>query len=422
MKNSFLFAILIFCSSLPTFANAKMFGGVGKEHFYKESSVAGNYEGALNILLYNTASGFWGNGLSAPDFEVKINGINVARIIQNNPSILRSLIEKNQEIRYLKIFLPNGIYKISIYLGPESRREEKLSFEVYIKATKEISVVSRDLIVVAGGDISKTIGGLATRQVAEINEINYKNLVSSMSVMAQSFFENDIEAEKKWREDEQKAEQEKARQREQAIAERERLKSEERKIRAEKEAKAKNDAEKLESEKVAEAERRQREIELAKKKIEEYEAKKIELEDDKTCKSFGAKIDTPPYISCRVSLIVARKEQKERELAIKGLDEKINSLQRQLVQQEADRAQEFAKRESQRQLEVLRLQQQIAEERGRQEQAMREQRAERAFAAAAGLLQSQQNFAQPSQSPFHNYNINGRNWNCSTIGNITNCN
>lgn len=374
------------------FANSKTIGSAAEDVVYRAVDGVKPLYGVLNIAIYNSSYTSDKEISVADKYGVRINDYLVSVIRQDNSTIKSGV----GIFSYLRIELPNGIYRVQISKPEILSSSEMNSFDVIIKESKELSVVVRNEIPRAVSNL--LIRGFSFVPSAEVYEKEYARLILSAEVNALDV-KNSFAAQK------EKKDAEKIRH---AAEMREfSLKAREEEARRES---AKNMA------KIEEQKERER-AELAKKKEQEQ----LEAEDDKTCKSFGAKSGTQPYIACRVSLINSRNERVEQQTANKLLEDKLESLRTEMSKQESRRSLEAARAEVQRQESEAAQQQRWNEEKARRDKALRYEQAQRAFEAAAAMSQTQPAGQSGSSFPFQNYNINGRMWNCNTIGNITNC-
>jgi hypothetical protein len=401
--------VIFFIVIVAPNVSAQTLGNIYNDTLYKTIKNSNNYDGVFNLLIYSSIRENEREIILAPDYEIKINDVSIAKINQKFSSLAMQgsiLSSSKGELKYLKITLPNGQYKISAYKNTFFDSSLKFEFDLIVRKDKEIFVIAREDYPKLVNEIPDQLGELVTKPSEEFNQKNYQQLLKVTEANASLFFQAEISLRNKKLEEDRLVELDMQRYRDQAKKEFE-------------EKEQRN--EKLEADRKAAAVIRQLENEVAKRQAEEEENKKFEFEDDKTCKAVGAKVDTQPYISCRVSLIIARKEQKDRAIAMKTLEDKIELLQKQLARQEAERSIEADRAESQRKEEITILQRQLTEGRRAQERTQRLDQAERAFAAAAALSQPQQIVPQTNSSPFQSYNINGKHLNCNTIGNLTNC-
>jgi len=378
----------------PNLVCARTIGSVSEDAQYRAVDGVKPLYGFLSIAIYNSSYTSDREISAASKYDVKINDYLISTIRQDSNAVKSGV----GNFSYLRVELPNGHYKVQISKPDVFSSSDMNSFEVIVKESKEISVVVRNEIPKVVPNV--LIRGFSAIPSAEVFDKQYEKLVNSAEASALEVRDSFIaqtqkrEAEKNRHAAEMKVFAMKAREEE--------ARREESKVNAN-----------IEAQKEEEKER----LELAKKKEQE----RLEAEDDKTCKSFGAKSGTHPYMACRVSLINSRNERVERQAAIKQLENKLESLQGEIAKQESRRSFEAARLEQQRQESEAIQQQRWNEEKARRDKALRLEQAQRAFEAAAAMSQTQPSGQTGGNFPFQNYNINGRMWNCNTIGNITNC-
>jgi hypothetical protein len=106
-------------------------------------------------------------------------------------------------------------------------------------------------------------------------------------------------------------------------------------------------------------------------------------EHDATCKSFGAKFGTDPYIACRIALSKSLQEQVERE-KLRAIAE---SSRQQELKQQFQRDLESQRSEDKRAFENSISNKRLAEEQQKRDRIERLEYAQKAFEAAARLSQ-----------------------------------
>jgi chemotaxis protein histidine kinase CheA len=386
------FLILGFLISCSSSLIAKTIGSPSEDTQYRSLEDARPLYGVLSVAVYNSSYSSDKEISAAENYDVKINDYLVSKIRQDS-KIIKSGVGN---FSYLRIELPNGVYKVQISKNDFFATAAMNSFEVIIKESKELSVVVRNEIPRAVPSI--VVRGFSAAPTADIFPEEYEKLTREAEIVA-------VQSKNKFSAEKEKKDAEKAQHAAQM-----RVFS----LKAREEEDSREKAKAVAS---AEAQKEKEKADLAKKQEQE----KLEAEDDKTCKSFGAKSGTHPYIVCRVSLINSRNERSERQAANKQLEEKLESLQTELAKQESRRSFEAERAEQQRLDSEAALQKRWNEEKARRDKALRLEQAQRAFEAAAAMSQPQPAGQSGGNFPFQNYNINGRMWNCNTIGNITNC-
>jgi len=136
-------------------------------------------------------------------------------------------------------------------------------------------------------------------------------------------------------------------------------------------------------------------------------------EDDKTCKSYGAKRGSQAYVQCRLTL----KARKEDALAAQARAEAFAEDQRQLAQRRLDAEQQARNVEATAQRAAADAQTRLLEEDRRRRQG------EALLGLSAALLGGGGNGAGVTDQTrgTHTYIMNGRTVTCTTAGTVTNC-
>ena len=399
-----LIAFLLIFISISS--DGKVIGDISDDYKYQPYKSDKEYYGLLNLLVLNkNISTYNVTFYSSPYIQININDLKIATV--DAVGIFGS------NMNYLQLPLPNGNYSISIYTtnawGGFARK--MMDFEVVVKKDQSLSVMvykeadaDYDISARPLGYPTK-VGNYTVIPKAKIFDDAYSTLQNQSLSGAVEFAQKAIE-EKLKAEEEVKLRLTKAREVDEnkeriakELRESERVKSET-KIALENERIAKEAAQENERKK--------------------NEADKLAKEDDETCKSYGAKVGSQPYITCRIALNNARNENIERERNRQQLEARFNELQKQIANSNYERTVESARREEERRKESALIQQQLAEDRVQREKAESSARSQRAFDMAAKLLQPTPG-VPPSQSPFQTLILPGRVINCTTVGNIMNC-
>jgi hypothetical protein len=403
-------------TALSIQAQALSFGSFESYRDYTPVAGLQEMEGQLNILAYQ----FNGHFHSGEIYEVRVEASKIALVEQN-----RGFGEKT-EMNFLSVNLPVGKYSVSLArIGLFG--SEIASFEVFIRSGRSISLLFEDAgyrrnrawVSVSG--IPRQVGRVRTIASGVIDKDGMQKVIATAQSRVAEYLTLESNASKLIAEQEVKLEE--ARQAMQAAAN-EKAKA----ANALKEAAREVEANltKLESEKKAV-------IELAAKQKEDDEkkaaAEALAKQDDATCKSFGAKHATQPYIACRATILAARYDAEEREKQTRMITSKIEDLKSEIANQDRDRAAMERDRkqavEKSQHAQNQAMLNQLEAQRDQREAAEKSRRVERALAAMAGIGQPTPiTQVAPTQNVpgMQIFNINGRQIRCSQIGLFTNCN
>lgn len=364
--------LIILLALLSPFVYANGFetiGTVRESDIYRNITDTKELQGRLQLLIMNSSETNGRKIYNAPTYEVIINGKSIAKISQNTSDIAF----QNGIFKFLRLDLPTGKYTAQIRQNTLFNSGVKKDFDFIIQEGKSLPIIFENFELSKLDRIPIVIGNnLSAKAEAEIDSVAYGLLVEEASKDAIGFNSQvqnyRLEAEKARA---AKAEEDKK------IAAQWYKERDERLKRIEEEKQKALIAEE-EKKKIAEAEKEAQ----AKQAIET-----INKEDDATCKSFGAKFGTEPYVACRLALKKARDEQREREITNAKMRENLEEIKQQNLRQQLQREYENQKAEEKRQSDLAIYQQRLAEEQRRRERAERLDAAQRAFEAAARLSQ-----------------------------------
>lgn len=363
-----IFCVFIFLSPLYASSNETI-GTTKDSDIYRTISDSKALDGQLQLLIYNTSESNGKKIFNAPKYEIYLNEKPVATINQN----LMDIASQSGNFNFLRIDLPTGKYKAAIKQKTLFNAGTKKIFEIIIQQGKSLPIVIENMELSKLDRIPQVVGNmLAAKADAEINNDSYTSLVEEMNKQAHEF--NIIVQQN--REEADKARATKAaaaaKQAEEWYKEREEQK---RKLEEEKRKSLLAEEEKK---RIAAAEK-EAQVKLA--------IENTNKEDDATCKSFGAKFGTEPYVACRIALKKSRDEQIERENSNAKMRASIEEAKQQALRQQLQREYDNQIAEEKRQSELAAYQQRLAEEQRRRERAERLDAAQRAFEAAARLSQ-----------------------------------
>lgn len=402
MKSSLL--ILFICLFLHQAACAQTLGGIDDDSGYTVLEETDGKDGFLDLLVYHST--VHANGteiISSPVYKVMVNDMIVAEISQG---FLATAMQSG-EFNYLSLSLPNGKYSIELHSSSVFGSELRHRFNIVIRKDKKLTVVVANGAAKQMRGLPAYFSGFTLVPKARLNENSRLAVREAMQQQATIFFAEEATANnrRKVKEEAQQAAWQEERERAQRELDRE---FEERariaKLREQRQA----------EEKVTPI--------VSTKVNGEAAQESKEKDDDEACQSFGAKVATPPYIACRVSLINARREREARDQTVRDLEKKIEILRSEIQLREARLGIASGRDEDPLQREYLELRRRLDDGRRRQDDRNeRLSQAQRAFEAAAALSQSTQIIQPINNSPFQQYIINGKTWNCNSIGGVTQC-
>ena len=399
-----LIAFLLIFISISS--DAKVIGDISDDYKYQPYKSDKEYYGLLNVMIYTKTTAPSYTLYGSPNVQININDLKIATVEGKSGFLSGS-------ISYLQLPLPNGNYAISIHTTNAwgGNVKNMVDFEVVIKKEQSLSVMvyregdaDYDISARPLGYPTKLGDYTVTPKATIFNEAYITLQNGSLSSAAE--FAQKATIEKLKAEEEIKLRLTRARE---ANEKKEKIAKELRESeRIKVEAKIALENDRIANETMKENDRKRK------------DAEKLAKDDDETCKSYGAKVGTQPYITCRIALNNTRNENIERERNRQQLETRFNELQKQIADSNYERTVESARREEEQRKESAVIQRQLAEDKMQRDRSESSARSQRAFETAAKLLEPTQGVT-PSQSPFQTLIIPGRAINCNTVGNITNC-
>jgi hypothetical protein len=360
-----IFFIALFLMQLVTSTPAETVGSLGYSTIYRSVSDVKELDGQLQLIVYGNSPQNGSVVISAPTFDVHINDIKVATVKQN----FSDLAFQQGTFKFLKINLPTGKYNLKLIQNTVFNSGEIMQFDFIIQKGLGLPVVIENRRITNHDRIPTVIGNsLKVIADAEINQANYLQLRESMlntaEVFDQSIQKNTEIALQLKRVAEEEAAKKSA---EKAILREAQIKLAELEIQKNKQL----------AEAASQQQARAKEDELKKQK------ESTDKEHDATCKSFGAKFGTDPYIACRIALSKSLQEQVERE-KLRAIAE---SSRQQELKQQFQRDLESQRSEDKRAFENSISNKRLAEEQQKRDRIERLEYAQKAFEAAARLSQ-----------------------------------
>jgi hypothetical protein len=365
-----LLICLFACTNL---LSAKTIGSIVDDDIYTTSSAEKPYYGSLNILIYSETKNNGGYLFFGQDFEFWIGDNKVASVEQS----FADMSMQQGNFNYLSLPLPNGKYQVSLFRRSIWGATKFSDFEVIIRSGKTLSIFvdvgdkSDSGITASPKGIKSTHGNFKLVPKYNIFFEAYDLIQKNEAGKAIEFAQFELQTKKGIEEKKQRQ-----------IAGDLKLKEEREKTAQELEA--------LEKERTAA-------LLLQEEKKKKAEEESVAKEDDMTCKSFGAKPGTQPYVLCRAKVAAGRQEVIDRQRANIALEKKVDALRNKVIEQDNQRVNELDAIERRRAQESDAMQQRYMAEQAQREKAERSERSMRYFEAAARMLQP--TGPLPSQAP-----------------------
>ena len=424
----FLFCFICFLQAVPALAK-EVSGSIQDDLIYGDIVDNSEFDGQLNLLIYEVYPGVLSEDeyrYGLRDFLIRINQIEIATL---HGSYFKSLGQSGS-FEYLNIYLPTGKYtgellnKAGIFTPLAITGQNSIEF--VIKKDKSLTLIIERLRygdnfttrILNQEKLPEYLGKskLYPRPTKSINQNNYKIVRNIMSQQVEEFINGglkDLEEARFIKAEEDEAKKiakeniEKENEKQRFIQSQ---KDESDKVAKEKMARDSfviselqkginkiEQEERIKSLKVEEEERiKYKQAEDDQKIIKAKEL--IANEDDATCKSFGAKFGTEPYINCRIAFTKSRQEKEDIEIKNKEILTNIDSIKRQADIQQSQRQAEARASEERRVNELQLYQQQLAEEKKRRDRADNLDRSQRWFDLAYKFSQPTQG-SVPATSP-----------------------
>lgn len=359
------FIVLIILASSANLAMCKTLGSLVEDEFYTGSNTNQLYYGEVNVIAYleSKANASKPTGYIGLDFELWINEKKVALVEQS----FVDMATQRGQLNYLNLSLPNGKYPVAVFKRSMWGANKIAEFEVIVRNRKSLWIVLN-----TGESLEKGIYSLRNGYPSSVNGLT---IVPKYNIFAEAYDHIKKSAEESALNFSNEEELEK-----QKIEERKRnlialeLKKKEEEERLIKEA--------------ADLEKERRAALIEQEAIRsKIEAESHAIEDDATCKSFGAKPGSQPYVLCRAKVAASRQEAIDRQRANIALEKKVDALRNKVIEQDNQRASELDAIERRRAQESEAMQQRYMAEQAQKEKAERSERSMRYFEAAARMLQ-----------------------------------